>query len=52
MIEIPTSGEGPQEVAVAATTPDVLPILPLRDSVPFPRRSRRWRSDRSARSSS
>ena len=36
MIEIPTSDGGPQEVAVAARTPDVLPILPLRDSVPFP----------------
>ncbi len=36
MIEIPTSEGGPQEIAVAATTPDELPILPLKDSVPFP----------------
>ncbi len=36
MIEIPTSEGGPQEIAVAASTPDELPILPLKDSVPFP----------------
>jgi ATP-dependent Lon protease len=36
VIEIPTSDGGPQEVAVAASTPDELPILPLKDSVPFP----------------
>ena len=33
MIEIPTSDGGPQEVAVAASTPDELPILPLKESV-------------------
>ncbi|MEJ7751093.1 MAG: endopeptidase La [Thermoleophilaceae bacterium] len=39
MIEIPTSPDGgsePQEVEVAAGLPDSLPVLPLRDSVPFP----------------
>ena len=36
MIEIPSSDTAPQEIAVAARTPDVLPILPLKDSVPFP----------------
>ena len=36
MIEIPTPEGGPQEIAVAASTPDVLPLLPLKDSVPFP----------------
>jgi len=36
VIEIPTSDGGPQEISVAARTPDVLPILPLKDSVPFP----------------
>ncbi len=36
MIEIPTTEGGPQEIAVAASTPDVLSLLPLKDSVPFP----------------
>ena len=36
MIEIPTPEGGPQEIAVAASTPDVLPLLPLKESVPFP----------------
>ncbi len=36
MIEIPTSERGAQEVTVGAAMPDALPILPLRDSVPFP----------------
>ena len=37
MIEIPTHGTpDPREVAVAAHTPDTLPVLPLKDSVPFP----------------
>jgi len=36
-IHIPSSGNGePLEVAVRASLPDALPILPLRDSVPFP----------------
>jgi len=37
VIEIPTSdGEGPQELHVSSRLPGALPILPLRDSVPFP----------------
>ena len=37
MIEIPTSdGEAPQELPVSTRLPDALPILPLKDSVPFP----------------
>jgi len=37
VIEIPTSdGESPQELSVSSRMPDALPILPLKDSVPFP----------------
>ncbi|MEK6228199.1 MAG: endopeptidase La [Actinomycetota bacterium] len=37
MIEIPTSdGESPQELPVSSRMPEALPILPLKDSVPFP----------------
>ena len=37
MIEIPTSdGDGAQELPVSTKLPDALPVLPLKDSVPFP----------------
>jgi ATP-dependent Lon protease len=35
-IHIPSADGGSTEVAVGRTLPDVLPVLPLRDSVPFP----------------
>jgi ATP-dependent Lon protease len=35
-IEVPTGGTDVQDVAVRAELPDALPILPLRDTVPFP----------------
>jgi ATP-dependent Lon protease len=35
-IEIPTPDGGTQEVPVGTKLPDALPILPLKDSVPFP----------------
>jgi len=37
VIEIPTGNGGqPQELPVEASLPDALPVLPLKDSVPFP----------------
>jgi ATP-dependent Lon protease len=36
VIEIPTADGGPQQVAVSSVLPDALPILPLKDAVPFP----------------
>ena len=37
MIEIPASeGEGAQELSVSTKLPEALPVLPLKDSVPFP----------------
>ena len=36
MIEIPTGDGAAQEVAVRTNLPDALPVLPLRESVPFP----------------
>ncbi len=36
MIEIPTSAEGPQDLEVQTQVPEALPVLPLKDSVPFP----------------
>ena len=35
-IHIPSTNGEPSEATVRTTLPDVLPILPLRDSVPFP----------------
>jgi ATP-dependent Lon protease len=35
-IEIPTSDGRTQEVPVGTSLPDALPVLPLKDSVPFP----------------
>ena len=36
MIEVPASGEGPQDLEVQTRLPPALPVLPLKDSVPFP----------------
>ncbi len=37
MIEIPAGdGQAPQELPVATELPETLPVLPLKDSVPFP----------------
>nr|MBA3437740.1 LON peptidase substrate-binding domain-containing protein [Thermoleophilaceae bacterium] len=37
MIEIPAGGDqAPQELPVATGLPESLPVLPLKDSVPFP----------------
>ena len=37
MIEIPAgAGKAPQELPVATELPETLPVLPLKDSVPFP----------------
>jgi len=37
VIEIPTSdGDGAQELPVSTKLPEALPVLPLKDSVPFP----------------
>ncbi len=37
MIEVPTGdGSAPQEIEVEAGLPEALPVLPLKDSVPFP----------------
>ena len=35
-IHIPSSNGEPAEAAVRTALPDLLPVLPLRDSVPFP----------------
>ena len=35
-IEIPTADGRTQEVPIGSTLPDALPVLPLKDSVPFP----------------
>jgi ATP-dependent Lon protease len=35
-IHIPSAGGEPQEAAIRTQLPEALPILPLRDSVPFP----------------
>ena len=35
-IHIPSADGGAQEAAVRTQLPETLPILPLRDSVPFP----------------
>ncbi len=35
-IHIPSENGEPTEVAVRGSLPEALPILPLRDSVPFP----------------
>ncbi len=35
-IEIPTPGAEPQNVEVGTRLPEALPVLPLKDSVPFP----------------
>ncbi len=36
MIEIPASDNGPQDLGVQTRLPEALPVLPLKDSVPFP----------------
>jgi ATP-dependent Lon protease len=36
VIEIPTADGQPQDVAVETRLPEALPVLPLKDSVPFP----------------
>ncbi|MDQ4048221.1 MAG: LON peptidase substrate-binding domain-containing protein, partial [Actinomycetota bacterium] len=36
MIELPSSDGGPQDVPVQTRLPPALPVLPLKDSVPFP----------------
>jgi ATP-dependent Lon protease len=36
VIEIPSVGDGAREVSVGSELPEALPVLPLKDSVPFP----------------